>query len=113
MPVDFIFWGSGEGEGHWALDWNSWSWKFIVERTEPIAMRFDSSIDANFDNLLSSSDNFKPAAKTKIIIHGWTENGRADWVKRMAEAYFDTGTWQIKCYLWKHNHSKYSYVNEM
>ena len=110
MPVDFIFWGSGEGEGHWALDWNSWSWKFIIERTEPIAMRFDSSIDANFDNLLSSSDNFKPAAETKIIIHGWTENGRADWVKRMAEAYFDTGTWQIKCYLWK---QKYSYVNEM
>ena len=60
----------------------------------PFIIQFSGDdIDNNFSTLLATenSDKFRPDAKTKIIIHGYTENGRIEWIKDMAHAYHDAG----------------------
>ena len=60
----------------------------------PFIIQFSGeNIDDNFSTLLATenSDKFRPDAKTKIIIHGYTENGRIEWIKDMAHAYHDAG----------------------
>ena len=77
------------------MDWTTWQWHYVTSRPEDqFNIRFDSSIDDHFNTLLltENTDKFRPSAKTKIIIHGWTENGRKDWIRDMAHAYFDSGT---------------------
>jgi len=90
--VQFLFWSNSVGEGEWVFDW--WSgWHFVTSRDEnPFIIQFSGDdIDNNFSTLLATenSDKFRPDAKTKIIIHGYTENGRIEWIKDMAHAYHD------------------------
>ena len=92
--VQFLFWSNSVGEGEWVFDW--WSgWHFVTSRDEnPFIIQFSGDdIDNNFSTLLATenSDKFRPDAKTKIIIHGYTENGRIEWIKDMAHAYHDAG----------------------
>ena len=91
MSVRFLFWSNEQSGGQWTFDWTTWSYHFVRETPAPFTLRFDSSVDTYFEELISNTDKFKTGAKTKVIIHGWTENGEADWIKRMVEAYFDTG----------------------
>lgn len=91
--VNFLFWSNSELGGDWVLDWSTWQWKYVTTRDEdPLPVRFDTGIDDTFNTLLQTENNdkFRPDAKTKVIIHGWTENGRIDWIRDMAHAYFDS-----------------------
>ena len=92
--MEFLFWSNSNEGGEWVIDWSTWQWHYVTSRPEnPFRIRFDSSIDDTFSSLLSTEneDKFRPNAKTKIIIHGYTENGQKDWVRDMAHAYFDSG----------------------
>ena len=94
LDVTFLFWSNSVEGGEWVIDWTTWQWHYVTSRPEnPFRIRFDSSIDDTFSSLLSTENNdkFRPNAKTKIIIHGYTENGQKDWVRDMAHAYFDSG----------------------
>ena len=96
LPVDFLFWSSRKVGGRWKWNWSTFSREWVTQRdNNPVSMRFDSSVDSSFNRLLAKKQ-FHTGGKTKIIIHGYTENGRglgmAEWVKRMKDAYYDTGT---------------------
>jgi len=92
LAVNFLFWSNSETEGRWTFDWSTWQWHYVTSRPEdPFSVHVDDTLDDTFSTLLSTENNdkFRPGGKTKIIIHGFTENGRIDWIRDMAHAYFD------------------------
>ena len=57
--------------------------------SHPASIRFNSGVEAQFDAL--PANHFKKNGKTIIVIHGWTENGRNDWNRRMKDEFFKRG----------------------
>ena len=39
--------------------------------------------------------NFDPEKSTKILIHGYTDNGKVDWIKDATAAYLEKGTMSL------------------
>jgi hypothetical protein len=37
------------------------------------------------------SSNFDSVRRTKVLVHGYTDNGRTGWIKEMTEAYLAVG----------------------
>ena len=94
MAVEFLFWSDSISDESWIFDWSTWTWSFSGKRPT-FTVRFNSDVGfiTGFDELvkMGNRDKFKPGGKTKFIIHGFTENGRNDWIEKMANTYFDTG----------------------
>lgn len=92
LAVDFLFWSDSMGGGSWTFDWSTWTWNFSG-KSPTFTVRFDTTVGSpSFEELFKTenADKFKPGGKTKVIIHGFTENGSNDWNEKMAKTYFDT-----------------------
>ena len=94
LEVDFLFWSSSKTGTKRIFDTSTWKWKYVTTRPEdPFSVHVDDDLDHTFSTLLSkeNNDKFKPNGKLKIIIHGFTGNGRQGWIRNMKNAYFDAG----------------------
>ena len=48
-----------------------------------------------FGNLTSIEEsNFDASKKTKVLVHGYTDNGKTGWVLRMKDTYLEKGKLQ-------------------
>lgn len=50
---------------------------------------------STYDTSTISASNLNPSLPTKVIVHGYTENGYVDWMRLMMEAFLQQGSYNV------------------
>ena len=79
LDVEFLFWNRNQEM--------TWSWPDLRYIETPESIQFNEADDPTELNArLDELSGFNKGGKTVIIIHGFTEDGRKEWIRKMKDA---------------------------